>query len=148
MAKRPMPNPANEMVWLDRGWQPAFIGFCPSKVAWRKAMKGLDCADEPYPGGAGRMTSFERKRDGQLTLIVTLGEGAEKHQRRVEIAGLLAHEATHVWQYVRRNMGEDSPSAEFEAYSVQAIFQGLYQAWLDTRAPAEMLAAGAVREKV
>lgn len=147
MAARSKPNPANEMVWLDRGWQPASIGFCPSSVAWRKAMKALDCVGEPYPTNAGRMTSFERKRDGKLTLIVTLANGVEKRQNRVEIAGLLAHEATHVWQYVRRHMGEDSPSPEFEAYSVQAIFQGLYQAWLDTRAPAEMLAAGAVRTK-
>jgi hypothetical protein len=137
----------NQVVWLDRGWQPAFIGFCPSKRAWSHAMKKLGVTNEPYPDSAGRVTSFEqRKGVGGLTLIVTLGPQA-KAASRVEIAGLLCHEATHVWQYVRVNMGEEKPSAEFEAYSMQAIFQGLYQAWLDTCAPPELLAAGAQRVK-
>lgn len=44
-------------------------------------------------------------------------------------------------------MGEKDPSIEFEAYSVQAIFQDLYQAWLDTAAPPSLLARGARRIK-
>jgi hypothetical protein len=64
------------------------------------------------------------------------------------VAGLICHEAVHVWQEVRRAMNDPGePSIEFEAYSVQAIFQGLYQAWLDTRAPVGMRARCAKRKR-
>lgn len=44
---------------------------------------------------------------------------------QVEVAGLLIHEAVHVWQHECNAIGEDSPSKEFEAYSIQRIAQGL-----------------------
>lgn len=128
-----------KVVWLDRGWQPAFIGFCPSRKAWRREMKRLGCVGEPYPETPGRCTTFESK--GKTCIIVTLCSNAEEIATRLEIAGLLCHEATHVWQKVREAMDERAPSIEFEAYSMQAIFQGLYQAWLDTRAPESMKAS-------
>ena len=42
-----------------------------------------------------------------------------------EKIALLVHESVHVWQEIKRRMGEDNPSVEFEAYSVQSIFLGL-----------------------
>lgn len=101
-----------------------------------------DCA---YPKHAGCVTSFEDKSEG-LSLIVTLNVG-RREVTRVDIAGLLCHEATHVWQAVRKNMAEDEPSKEFEAYAMQAIFQSLYQAWLDLCAPDELKARNAKRVK-
>ena len=35
---------------------------------------------------------------------------------------LICHEAVHVWQEIRDAMGEESPSVEFEAYSIQKVF--------------------------
>lgn len=110
-------------------------------------MRRLGCTGEPYPDSAGRCTTFEKKDGiGGLTIIVTLGPAAE-HATELEIAGLICHEATHVWQYVRENMGETDPSKEFEAYAMQAIFQSLYQAWLDLCAPDELKARNAKRVK-
>lgn len=43
-----------------------------------------------------------------------------------EIYALLAHEAVHIWQAVREAMFEESPSSEFEAYSIQAIARDLF----------------------
>lgn len=134
----------DRVLWLDRGWQPAYIGFCPSAAAWRREMRRMGVKNCPYPDSAGRCTSFEK--EGGLTLIVTLGK-LPQNITRVQVAGLLCHEATHVWQEVRKNMGEASPSIEFEAYSVQAIFQSLYAAWLDNCAPPEMLARGPAKSK-
>lgn len=45
----------------------------------------------------------------------------------VQIHGLLLHEAVHVWQETREKMGENNPSPEFEAYSIQAIAQDLFE---------------------
>lgn len=42
-----------------------------------------------------------------------------------EKVALLVHESVHVWQEIRKRMGEREPSSEFEAYSVQSIFLGL-----------------------
>lgn len=49
----------------------------------------------------------------------------------IEVAGLLLHEAVHVWQRYRAHIGETDPSLEFEAYSIQHIAQQLMQSFAD-----------------
>ena len=56
--------------------------------------------------------------------IVQIGDTSKRTS--VEIHGLLLHEAVHIWQRVRQRMGENNPSTEFEAYSIQAIAQDLF----------------------
>lgn len=126
-----MTKPKSDVIWCDRGWQPVYFGFCPDEAAWKRAVKRLGCSGEQYPTEAGRCTSFEK--DGKLCILVTVADGTEKHHSQIEVTGLLVHEATHVWQYVRDHMGEKEPSVEFEAYAMQAIFQGLMSGWEQTR---------------
>ncbi|OCY54130.1 hypothetical protein [Acinetobacter pittii] len=57
--------------------------------------------------------------------VVQLGDTSER--KVIEIYGLLLHEAVHVWQKVKKLMGENEPSSEFEAYSIQAIAQDLFK---------------------
>ncbi|HBN5965817.1 TPA: hypothetical protein L3H12_002550 [Acinetobacter baumannii] len=57
--------------------------------------------------------------------VVQLGDTSERNL--IEVYGLLLHEAVHVWQKVRKLMGEKEPSSEFEAYSIQAIAQDLFE---------------------
>lgn len=57
--------------------------------------------------------------------VVQLGDTSER--KLIEIYGLLLHEAVHVWQKVKKLMGEKEPSSEFEAYSIQAIAQDLFE---------------------
>jgi hypothetical protein len=47
-----------------------------------------------------------------------------------DVLGLLVHESVHVWQAYTRYIGEQAPSDEFEAYSVQAISQRLIEEYL------------------
>lgn len=121
----------DRVIWLDRGWQPVEYGFCPSRKAWKRAMKEMEIDGEDYPETDGRCTTFTK--NGKTRILVTIREGAEKEHSSVEIAGILVHEATHIWQEVRSAMREREPSTEFEAYSMQAIFQELYSAFQATR---------------
>lgn len=120
----------DRVIWCDRGWQPVHFGFCPSKKAWKREMKRLNCK-EPYPDTDGRCTTFTN--EGKVVCIVTLRDGSENERSISEITGILVHEATHVWQTIRDDIGERDPSPEFEAYSMQAIFQGLFTAFQETR---------------
>ena len=47
----------------------------------------------------------------------------------VGIAGLLAHEATHIWLDWLRSMGEDSPGDEISAYAIQNLVVLLMDEW-------------------
>lgn len=49
----------------------------------------------------------------------------------VAVAGLMVHEAVHVFQRYCQNIGEDNPSMEFEAYSIQSISQQFMWAYSD-----------------
>lgn len=60
---------------------------------------------------------------GEIVTIVALGDTSQS--TGIEIAGLLVHEAVHVWQEYCDNIGEITPGREQEAYAVQAIAQEL-----------------------
>lgn len=47
----------------------------------------------------------------------------------ISIAGIIAHEATHIWQEHLRAMGEDSPGDEISAYAVQSLVVTLMDEW-------------------
>ncbi len=64
-----------------------------------------------------------RDKAGGLVCVVALGQFSERSP--IEVAGLLVHEAVHVWQKYAEDIGEDCPGAEQEAYAIQAISQAL-----------------------
>ncbi|MDC5183282.1 hypothetical protein OHW37_11630 [Acinetobacter baumannii] len=82
----------------------------------------MDKADQFLDMGAdAQVSTFS---DGAYA-IVQIGDTSDKDQ--IQVYGLLLHEAVHVWQFVKRRMGEREPSVEFEAYSIQAIAQDLFE---------------------
>jgi hypothetical protein len=72
---------------------------------------------------ANATTSFLTSTKGAHCAIVALGpwEG----RSGIEIAGLLVHEAVHVWQEYAEHIGERTPGSEQEAYAIQSIAQRL-----------------------
>jgi hypothetical protein len=62
------------------------------------------------------------------TACIVAAPPRQRGQSRAAYAALIVHEALHVWQQVRAAIGEDKPSSEFEAYSLQAICQELFEA--------------------
>lgn len=88
----------------------------PDKVDWKR--DGAAC-------------SFLRNEQDKLCVIVSYGGSHEP----VEVAGLLVHEAVHVFQEHCRDIGERAPSAEFEAYSIQWISQQLMWSYVEQTQP-------------
>ena len=66
---------------------------------------------------------FFDNRRGDSVAVVALGDTTGRSS--VEIAGLLVHEAVHIWQTHCENIGETHPGREQEAYAVQGIAQEL-----------------------
>ena len=66
---------------------------------------------------------FFDNRSGDSVAVVALGDTTGRSG--VEVAGLLVHEAVHIWQTHRENIGETHPGREQEAYAVQGIAQEL-----------------------
>ena len=52
----------------------------------------------------------------------------------IQIAALLVHEAVHIFQEWCQYYGEQRPSSEFEAYSIQAIAQRLMTSYAEQTA--------------
>lgn len=92
------------------------------------AAKAHDEGEEPFPnewvsaGKHAKVHSFVRK-DGKRLAIVCMSGWEDRDP--ICIAGLLVHEAVHVWQSFCEDIGERTPSIEFEAYSIQWIAQQL-----------------------
>ncbi|MDO7386604.1 Uncharacterised protein [Acinetobacter baumannii] len=82
----------------------------------------MDKADQFLDMGAdAQVSTFS---DGAYA-IVQIGDTEDKDQ--IQVYGLLLHEAVHIWQIVKRRMGEREPSVECEAYSIRAIAQDLFE---------------------
>ena len=125
---------SDRVMWMERGPLPAHVGWCPSEAAWKRTMKRMGIPNEPYATeSAGRCDIFERA--GNTTVIIHLDREIARRHTEVEIVGLLAHESTHAFQAICRAMGEEKPSAEFEAYTIQAITQFMFMALIDTWGP-------------
>lgn len=120
--------------WLDRSLveSPYHFGLCRSEKAFHKELKRLKVPREQWPNFMGSDVAnatvhFFEESGGKLCAIVCIG--STEGRTLVQVYGLLVHEAVHIWQEVRDTLGERTPSAEFEAYSVQSIAQSLMEAY-------------------
>lgn len=115
--------------WLERSFVTGpYYTLCRSEDAFLAAVKHCDLKLThndfiPWAGANKAATHFLENEDGSLCAVVCIN-GAEKHTGIV-IAGLLVHEAVHVFQRWCSSVGEHSPSNEFQAYSIQWLSQQL-----------------------
>ena len=93
-------------------------------------MKRLGISGEIYPTEAARCT-FANKNDDSELVIVTVNEVYDNNP--FQITALLLHESVHVKQWLMELIGENKPSPEFEAYTIQDIYQRLFEAYEKTR---------------
>jgi hypothetical protein len=107
---------------------PYSYGVCTTPERFAHEMKRLNVKSPPpflTSANAHATTHYFTTGDDN-SAIVTIGK--LDGRLMVEVIGLLAHEATHIWQTVCEHVGEKAPSAEFEAYAIQWITQQLVEA--------------------
>ncbi|MDC5398483.1 hypothetical protein NRA60_14105 [Acinetobacter baumannii] len=109
-------------LWRISPFQHVHYTLVRNQLHMDLLFEDMDKADQFLDMGAdAQVSTFS---DGAYA-IVQIGDTADKDQ--IQVYGLLLHEAVHIWQIVKRRMGEREPSVEFEAYSIQAISQDLFE---------------------
>ena len=113
--------------WLDRrvAKQGPYLTLVLSEKELDKAVKPLTKEKLIFPiKGATCFTLTDP--DDELCTVIALSCKVQNRCSAIEIAGLLIHEAVHVWQaYARLSIQECNPSSEQEAYAIQGISQEL-----------------------
>ena len=128
-----------KLKWCNRTLitSPYCFSLCLSEEAFNKELKRLNV---PLKGRASWILNshsnatihfFSDTTENKRCAIVCLKR--RKGLKIEEIHGLLVHEATHLWQTICEDIGESSPSAEFEAYCIQAISQELMLAYKELK---------------
>ena len=83
----------------------------------------------------GRSYKFHRHPAAMIDITPSVVVVALPHSLRraapAEIAGMLAHEATHVCQWTMRAAAEHTPGDESEAYLVQALVEWMWKIVVD-----------------
>lgn len=124
---------ADRIHYLNLGPWPGYVGFTTSVAAFEREMKRLKVKDANafFKNEQANATTHFLNNHGSNLAIICMQPPSKRHSNE-QYAGLLAHEATHVVQEMRDNLGD--LGSEAEAYLVQQIVQeGLQQAWKSGR---------------
>lgn len=112
--------------WLDRriACPGPYLALCLTQAQFDVVCKRLRIPPMPYiKNDYSNATAHYISASRGLTVVVCLRDFEGRNP--IEVAGLLVHEAVHVWQEYASRIGEDHPGREQEAYAVQAISQEL-----------------------
>lgn len=115
--------------WLNRSLLVGpYLTLCTTEEMFRRALvkdlgftKHVDFLSTPQSHAT---THFLNDRSGKFAAVVCLG--STEGRKPIEVAGLLVHEAVHVWQEHCKHIGEQNPGDETEAYAIQWISQQLF----------------------
>ncbi len=131
--KTPARKRSDSPVWLDRALvrAPMYIALCTSEEAYLKFMRGSTIPkaewDPWIPARPGAVVHFFRTDKGDMQAVVCMKR--VPGIVRIQYDAMLVHEAVHIWQRAREELGENAPSSEFEAYAIQNISTQLLKAW-------------------
>lgn len=112
--------------WLERSLvtSPVYYSLATSAEIYFGELKRLKVPTLPGKDKEPDATTniFENENGETCCIVCLFDHTRDKNQ----IFALLVHEAVHIWQEIRKSMGENEPSVEFEAYSIQRISQSLF----------------------
>lgn len=119
-------------VWLDRRIAALgpYLTLCLRRASYVSAMKHLNLpiVEAWVAAGKGATAHTAIRSNGDMVVVVCL---RTTPRPLTEVIGMLAHEATHVWQHYAQTIGERHPGDEQEAYAIQAITQELVQSFFE-----------------
>ena len=117
-----------KIKWLDRRISAPgpYLCLCLSEVEFCAAMKHCHLGTVSHPWltspQANSTVHLAHSDHGQVAIVCMRDT---RDLKPVEIAGLLVHEAVHIWQEWCAYYGESDPGREQEAYAIQSIAQEL-----------------------
>lgn len=131
-------KPKSKFEWLDRriAHPGPFLTLCLSEEEFHQVMAHMEIKQygDWLSPQADATTHHLISSNNARACVVCMQRNEGRNP--IEVAGLLVHEAVHVWQDYCERIGEKSPGVEQEAYAIQAIAQELmaeYARRLDTR---------------
>lgn len=115
------------MKWLDRETVRApYTALCLSAKEFNAAARHCGVGDPGVWLDESRQMAVVHtwEKAGKLVCVVCLHQDSLKADP-IEVAATLVHESVHVFQRLCDSIGEDAPSREFEAYSIERIAERL-----------------------
>lgn len=127
----PETPPTKELLeWQDSVLMtsPVPYALCTSQEAFRDELKRLGMEDDEWMcKGADATTHTLTGDNGGQAVIVCIPVVPETDM--IDVYSTLCHEAVHVWQTIRKSLGERRPGIEQEAYSIESIARNLMIAY-------------------
>jgi hypothetical protein len=108
--------------YMHLGILPTNFAFCMSEKSFKKEMSRLGFDNVKMILGGNATCHTATTNNGDYVFVCIELETIKKHNLE-EIIGLVTHECTHAWQFIKKSIGEKKPSSEFEAYVVQSLVQ-------------------------
>jgi hypothetical protein len=109
-----------EWTAVDMCFTPFDLILCLHEREYEEVMKRLKLNNGSWIGGNSSATTHRLvSPDNKRCFIVCLD--VKDYHTPTYIAGVLVHEAVHVWQWYCEQHGEDTPASEQEAYGIQRI---------------------------
>ena len=123
---------SKKLHWLDRGIakEGPYLILCLSGKEQHAVTRKLKQNKQAFPKSGAVCKLFSNTKHNDCCVVVSVAHSAQTKELPV-VAGLLAHEAVHVWQEYAASIGEHTPGMEQEAYAVQAVFQTLFTEYLE-----------------
>lgn len=114
--------------WLDRriSHPGPLLALCLSEEEFHAVRVHLRAPDaNPWIKNVQSDATAHYFQHPDIGMAVAVCIAGWEGRNPIEVAGLLVHEAVHVWQEYAAHIGEDSPGVEQEAYAIQSISQEL-----------------------
>lgn len=115
-----------KLNWLDRQTVYALrTVLCLSEQEYLQAVKHCNVPQpDPWIDEARQVACVHTwEMAGSLVCVVCLAPPPDFDG--IDIAAALTHESVHIFQRLCKSIGEDEPSKEFEAYSIEHIAERL-----------------------